>query len=104
MLFGLPWPAIVAIVAIVGGLMYAYKEQELKMEEKRLGTSREMNEMRKIVHNLKSRIENLEAIAAEEKRQSSQKEANPLGDIEIEDEVEDQNSDNVNRSGRAKTQ
>lgn len=107
MLFGIPWPGIVAIVAIVGGLLYAYKEQELKMEEKRLGSSRELNEMRKIIHNLKSRVENLEAIVTEERKQasqtyqehtspkqSSQNLENSLRDIEIEDEVDTQNTDN----------
>lgn len=94
MFFGLPWFAIVAIVAIAGGLIYAYKEEELKMEGKRLASSREIHDLRQIVHNLKSRIENLEAIATEEKRNSSRGQAKPLQDIEIEDEVEDQNSDN----------
>lgn len=94
MFFGLPWFAIVAIVAIGGGLIYAYKEEELKMEGKRLASSREIHDLRQIVHNLKSRIETLEAIATEEKRNSSRKQANPLQDIEIDGEVEDHNSDN----------
>ena len=79
MLFGLPWFAIVAIVAVGGGLIYAYKEKELEMEEKRMGSARELKELRQTVLNLKSRVENLEAIAAEVK-------SNPLGEIEIEDE------------------
>lgn len=96
MFFGLPWFAIVAIVAIGGGMIYAYKEKELEMEEKRLGSSRELNELRKIVHNLKSRVENLEAIATEEKKN----EASPLGDIEFNggDSVTD-NPENTGRSG-----
>lgn len=112
MLFGLPWFAIIPIVAIIGGLVYAYKEQELKMEEKKMGSSRELNDMRKVIHNLKSRVENLEAIVSEERRQSpqasqeytsreqkpprqsSQNLENSLRDIEIEDEVEGQNGDN----------
>lgn len=94
MLFGLPWYALIPMIAIIGGLVYAYKEKELEMEEKRMGSSRELNEMRKIIHNLKSRVENLEAIVTEEERKSSDKPASNLSDIEIEDEVEDQNSDN----------
>ena len=101
MLFGLPWFAIVAIVAVGGGLIYAYKEKELEMEEKRIGSSRELNEMRKLVHNLKSRVENLEAIVTEEKVRPSTEEADTLGDIEIEDEVEGQNTDN--NSSKRKT-
>lgn len=98
MLFGLPWFAIVAIVAIVGGLFYAYKEEELKAEQNRMGSARELNELRKIVHNLKSRVENLEAIATEEGSTFSKEEANPLGEIEIDDEVESGNSDTSNTS------
>lgn len=104
MLFGLPWFAVVAIVAIGGGLLFAYKEKEMEMEEKRMGSARELNEMRQIIQNLKSRVENLEAIAAEDSRSTSQKEANPLGEIQIDDEVERQNNDNIERSGRTKTQ
>lgn len=104
MLFGLPWFAIVAIVAIGGGLLFAYKEKEMEMEEKRMGSARELNEMRQIIHNLKSRVENLEAIAAEDKGATSRKDSNPLGEIEIDDEVERQNSDNIGRSGKARTQ
>lgn len=103
MFFGLPWFAIVAIVSIAGGLIYAYKEKELEIEEKRMGSARELNEMRKVIHNLKSRVENLEAIAASEKSASSRNRENPLGDIEIDDEVDDQNYDNSGRSDRAQT-
>ncbi|MEQ8524330.1 hypothetical protein [Gracilimonas sp.] len=95
MLFGLPWYAVVALASVIGGLLYAYKEKEMEMEEKRLGSSRELNEMRKVVHNLKSRVENLEAIVTEEKRHASASNSDSLSDIEIEDEVEGQNSDNI---------
>jgi hypothetical protein len=96
MFFGLPWFAIVAIVAIAGGMIYAYKEKELEMEEKRLGSSRELNELRKIVHNLKSRVENLEAIASEEKK----RETSPLGEIEFEEgETVANDAENSSRSG-----
>lgn len=104
MLFGLPWFAVVAIVAIAGGLIFAYKEEELKMEAKRIGGAKELNELRKVVHNLKSRVENLEAIAAEEKEHSSAKKGNPLGEIEIDDEVDTENTDHRGSSGKTKTQ
>ncbi len=104
MLFGLPWFAVVAIVAIAGGLLFAYKEKEMEMEEKRMGSAHELNELRQIVYNLKSRVENLETIATEEQTKTSRSDANPLGEIEIDDEVDSQNSDNIGRSGRARTQ
>lgn len=98
MFVGLPWFAIVAIVAIGGGLIYAYKEQELKAEMQSRGSSRELQELRQVVHNLKSRIENLEAIAAEEKKSS--KEADPLSSIEFEDEAGDTSGESQSRSGK----
>jgi hypothetical protein len=94
MLFGIPWPGIVAIVAIVGGLLYAYKEKEMELEGKRLGKSRELNEMRQIVHSLKSRVDSLEAKISMFDEKTSNQEKNPLNDIEIEDEVEGHNNDN----------
>jgi uncharacterized protein YlxW (UPF0749 family) len=73
MLFGLPWFALIPMVAIVGGLIYAFKEKELQMEEKRMVKSRELNEMRQIIHNLKSRVDTLEAkVSATNKSTSKQ--------------------------------
>jgi hypothetical protein len=94
MLFGLPWFAIIPIVAIVGGLVYAYKEKEMEMEEKRMGKSRELNEMRQIIHNLKSRVDELEAKVSGSGSSAPQSERSSLSDIEIEDESERQNNDN----------
>ena len=95
MLFGLPWFAIIPIVAIVGGLVYAYKEKEMEMEENRMVKSRELNEMRQIIHNLKSRVDALEAkTSSSSDKRTSQEERSPLSDIEIEDESERQNNDN----------
>ena len=91
-MFGIPWPGLVAIVAIVGGLFYAYKEQELKLESKRLSSLKEINELRKIIQNLKSRIEDLEA-------KNSSKEQVPLDDIEIKNESS-QNEGNSNKRVR----
>lgn len=100
MFFGLPWYAIIAIISVAGGLFYAYKEKEMELEAKRMGSSREIQELRKIVHNLKSRVEDLEANAEEKRRHSaSHKESNTLGDIEIDDEVDSGNSDTTNSSG-----
>lgn len=65
MIFGIPWFGIIPIVAIIGGLFYAYKEKELALEEKRLTSTKESHELRKMILNLKSRIENLESIVAE---------------------------------------
>ena len=102
MLFGLPWFAIIPIVAIVGGLLYAYKEKEMEMEEKRMGKARELNEMRQIIQNLKSRVDELEAKVSGSEAKASGKESGSLSDIEIEDESERQNSDNVSSRTRSR--
>lgn len=89
MIFGLPWFAIIPIVAIIGGLFYAYKEKELALEEKRLTSTKESHELRKMIFNLKSRIENLEAIAAEKTSTSGEI---SLDEIEIKNDLEDSES------------
>ena len=60
MLFGLPWFAVIAIVAIGGGMIFSYKEKELALEKKRLFSAREANELRGHIDNLERRIEQLE--------------------------------------------
>lgn len=84
MLFGLPWWALIPLLAIGGGLFIEYRKQELKAEEKRMASSKEINELRKIIQNHKSRIENLEAKASSTKAESAKNV--PLDDIEIKDE------------------
>jgi len=92
MLFGLPWWAIIPIVAIVGGLILRYREQELKHEEKMRSGSKEINELRKIIQNLRSRIEHLES---QKTSAGSDKKKNvPLDDIEIKDEYYSEDEDN----------
>lgn len=103
MLFGLPWYAIVAIVSIAGGLFYAFKEKEIEMESKRMTNVRELNELHKVVHDLKSRIETLESNLKTMSKNSSKQNYNPLSEIEIEDEVEGQNSDNMSERNKNRT-
>ena len=71
-MFGLPWFAAIPIVAIVGGLIYAYKEKELEIEEKRMMGAREANELRAMIRELQGRVQNLETIAAEETTRDEQ--------------------------------
>lgn len=86
MLFGLPWFALIPIIAIVGGLVLAYKEKELKLEEKRLTSSKESNELRKMILNLKNRVENLESIITESEEKRVEV---PLDEIEIKNDLDD---------------
>jgi hypothetical protein len=88
MLFGLPWYAIIAIVAIAGGMIVGLREKELKLEEKRLTSQKESQELRKMILNLKARIENLEAIATSTKETKGEI---SLDDIEIKNDLDDDN-------------
>lgn len=88
MLFGLPWYAIIAIVAIVGGLYTGIRERELKMEEKRLTSAKESQELRKMIFNLKSRIEHLETIVTDLEQPKGEI---SLDDIEIKNDLDDDN-------------
>lgn len=97
MLFGLPWFALIPIIAIVGGLVLAYKEKELKLEEKRLTSSKESNELRKMILNLKNRVENLESIITESEEKRVEV---PLDEIEIKNDLDD--NERGNRSTRVR--
>lgn len=96
MLFGLPWWALIPIIAIVGGLFIEYRKQELKAEEKRMTGSKEVHELRKIIHNLKSRIEKLENSASSQG--GNTKKSVPLDDIEIKDEYYSDGNDDSTRN------
>lgn len=91
MLFGLPWWALVAIIVPLAGMFFAFKEKELKMEEKRYTSAKESQELRKMILSLKSRIENLEAIITE---QEEAKGEISLDEIEINDDDDSGSSSN----------
>lgn len=99
MIFGLPWFAYVAILVPLGGMYYAYKEKELKVEEKRYGNAKEFHELRKLIVNLKGRVENLEAIISDTKSTAKEPEI-PLDDIEIRNDLEE--SDHMKQSSRVR--
>ncbi|MEO1023239.1 MAG: hypothetical protein AAFW89_11915 [Bacteroidota bacterium] len=80
MLFGLPWYAVVGLVAVVGSMILAFQQQKLELREKNSQNNQEIDELRKMVHTMKNRIENLEAIAATNPREFK---SDSLGDIEI---------------------
>ena len=87
-MFGLPWFAVIAIVAIVGGIYGGLREKEMRLEEKRLTSSKESQELRKMIFNLKSRVEHLEAIITD--MEESKGEIS-LDDIEIKNDLDDRN-------------
>ncbi len=88
MLFGLPWFAVIAIVAIIGGIWGGLREKELRLEEKRLTSAKESQELRKMIFNLKSRIEHLEEIVSDMDQPQGEI---SLDDIEIKNDLDDDN-------------
>lgn len=87
-MFGLPWFAVIAIVAIVGGIYGGLREKEMRLEEKRLTSSKESQELRKMIFNLKSRVEHLEEIVTD--MEESKGEIS-LDDIEIKNDLDEGN-------------
>lgn len=55
---------LIPLVAIIGGYIIDYQKNKLKWLSKTASNENELEEIRTLVHKLKKRIENLEAIAA----------------------------------------
>lgn len=93
MLLGLPWWAWIAIVAIVTGAVNEYQKNKMTMINQGKKNSEEVDELRKTVFNLKTRVENLEAIATAEPDEFKGK-SNHLDDIEIKDDYDSEKEKN----------
>jgi hypothetical protein len=76
---------LIPIVAIVGAYIIDYQKNKLKWQVKNNQSEKELKEVREIVHQLKRRIENLEAIAAND--DGTLNISDPAGMIEV-DEAE----------------
>lgn len=55
---------LIPLVAIIGGYIIDYQKNKLKWRSTTASNENELEEVRSLVHKLKKRIENLEAIAA----------------------------------------
>lgn len=91
-MFGLPAWAIIALVAIVGGLFLGYKEKELKLEEKALMSNKQAQELKKMIHHLTSRVDELEREIKKTKSSSSL-------NIDFDDDESDNGDTNRGSSG-----
>ena len=96
MLFGIPWYGIVGIISVVvpvvGGMIYAYKIEQMKMQNQVTEKSTELEELRKMFSHLKARLENLEAIAASSPEDLANNE--DIGSIEIVDGYDNASNEN----------
>ncbi len=85
---------LIPIIAIVGAYIIDYQKNKLKWQVKNNQSDKELKEVREMVYQLKRRIENLEAIAAND--DGSLNRPDPAEMIEV-DETESIKKDNETR-------
>lgn len=76
---------LIPLVAIIGGYIIDYQKNKLKWQNQTNSNEAELEDLRVLSNQLKSRIENLEAIAAGDPDEFSSSEGDSLGKIEVDD-------------------
>lgn len=79
------WVWIIAIVAIVGSFIIEYQKNKMKLMNRSRRNEEDVDDVRKLVNSLKTRIENLEAIAAGEPEEFKTGAGAGMKEIEIEE-------------------
>ncbi|MGM0545627.1 MAG: hypothetical protein ACQEST_02800 [Bacteroidota bacterium] len=77
--------ALIPLVAIIGAFIIEYQKNKMKMMNRSQQNEEEVEDLRKLVNSLKSRIENLEAIAAGEPDEFSTGAGRGMEEIEIDE-------------------
>lgn len=85
---------LIPLVAIVGSFILKYQKTKMHMMTKSRQNEQEVDELRKLVDSLKTRIENLEAIAAGEPDDFRTGAGKGMQEIEIEDEMDEIKNEN----------
>lgn len=78
--------ALIILTAIIGGYLIDYQKNKLKWQSTNTKQNEEVDDLRKLVQQMKKRIENLEAIAAQNPTDFKMNDSKPRDFIEIEDE------------------
>lgn len=87
---------LVPLVAIIGGLIVEYQKNKMKMMNMSQRNEEEVEDVRKLVNSLKTRIENLEAIAAGEPEEFKTGAGAGMSEIEIdESSIKEENQKTV---------
>jgi len=87
---------LIPLVAIVGGLIVEYQKNKMQMMNLSQQNEEEVEDVRKLVNSLKTRIENLEAIAAGEPDEFKTGAGAGISEIEIdESSIKDENQQHV---------
>lgn len=82
---------LIPLVVIIGGYIIDYQKNKLKWQSQNSQTDNEIEEIRKLMFQMKKRLENLEAIAAGEPDNFSNTNKNPHDIIEVPDSNEIKN-------------
>ena len=77
---------LIPLVAIIGGFIMEYQKNKMKMMEQNRQNEEDVDDVKKLVNSLKTRIENLEAIAAGEPDDFKTGAGKGLEEIEIDEE------------------
>jgi hypothetical protein len=99
---GIIW-ILIPLVAIVGGYIIDYQKNKLKWQQKNTQSDEELEELRKLMFQMKKRIENLEAIAAGDPSEFKSREMDPQSIIEIVDSNQIKRENELNVAKMAKT-
>lgn len=87
---------LIPLVAIIGGFFLEYQKTKMKMMTKNRQNEEEVDDLRKLVNSLKTRIENLEAIAAGDPEEFSVGAGKGMEEIEIDEEsIKEENKQEV---------
>ncbi len=76
---------LIPLAAIIGGMILEYQKNKIKLMNKSHQNEQDVDDLRKLVNTLKTRIENLEAIAAGEPEEFKTGAGAGLKEIEIEE-------------------
>ena len=76
---------LIPLVAIIGGYIIDYQKNKLKWQNQTNSNEAELEDLKELTSQLKTRIENLEAIAAEEPDEFASRGQSSYSTIEVDD-------------------
>lgn len=90
------WIVLIILVSIIGGLIIEYQKNKMQMMNLSQQNEEEVEDVRKLVNSLKTRIENLEAIAAGEPDEFKTGAGTGMSEIEIDEtDIKEENQQKV---------
>lgn len=76
---------LIPLVAIIGGYVIDYQKNKLKWQNQTNSNEADLDDLRGVIQKLKTRVENLEAIAAEDSASFSEKHPLEMDDFDIDE-------------------